>query len=116
MDSILQKIKKARQFSVSVGGLNLTVRRPTSLEMAELEGKDVGIAFFLRKFVVDWDAKEIDLIPGGTPEKVAFDPDVFLAWAEDKPEVWPAVIEASMKAFRDHRAAIESELGKPTIG
>ncbi|MBK7592229.1 MAG: hypothetical protein IPI27_13410, partial [Betaproteobacteria bacterium] len=49
-----------------------TARRPTDCDAIELAG--IAPVEFVRRFVIGWDLTELDVIPGGGPEPVAFDP------------------------------------------
>jgi hypothetical protein len=54
------------------------------------------------RFVVGWELSEQDLIPGGSPTKVPFDPVLFAEWIEDQPDVWNELIKAVSDAYEAH--------------
>ena len=61
------------------------------------------------KFVVGWEAmSELALgIPGGGPDPVPFDADLWAEWIADHPEQWDAITAAVVESYRTHRTARE---------
>jgi|688.fasta_scaffold08531_8 hypothetical protein len=116
IQAIIEKIRKNRQFDVEAGGLVITARRPTNLEMEELPRDGATIRNILSTFVVDWNARENDLIAGGTPEEVPFSTALFMEWAEDRPEAWAPIISKIKDQYAEHKAKVESSLEKPEAG
>jgi hypothetical protein len=114
--ALIDKIKKARQVSVSVKGFTFTVRRPTDMDILYLRRQSVREGDLLREFVVGWDLKEIDLIPGGAPVPVEFDQDLFVTWVEDQPECWGPLIDAVLDSYAQHKRALDESMGKPDAG
>jgi hypothetical protein len=107
--SLIDKIRKARETVVTVGGHNYTVRRPTDMDMAEIAGQGgVPIKEYLRRFVVGWDIKELDLIPGGGPEPVEFDSDLLVEWVSDHPDDWKPLADAIKNGYAAHVAKREA--------
>lgn len=107
-NTLIERLRRARQSTVPSGGRTFTIRRPTDLEMYELAGKIDQRALLVR-FVVDWGAlTEIDLgIPGGGPELVPFDPDLWAEWIADHPEHWDDISAAAIEGYRAHKTALE---------
>ena len=107
--SLVERLQRARQSTVSSGGITFTVRRPTDLEMHEMAGK-IDQRLLLERFTVDWGAmSEIALgIPGGGPDLVPFDAALFASWIADHPEHWDAISRAVMEGYRGHRDAMEA--------
>lgn len=99
--SLVDRIEKARESEVEIGGFKFTVRRPTPAEAEEL-GK-IGIVPFLQRFVIGWNLKEIDLVPGGMPEEVPFDPATFGAWIGDEQAIYRELSEKIIALFLDFR-------------
>lgn len=97
MADLLAKMRKAREVAVEVDGRRFTVRRPTDMEAARLANSGD-----LLDFVVGWDLKEIDLVPGGTPDPVAFDAGLFREWVADRPELWQPLTDAVREAYAAH--------------
>lgn len=107
--ALIEKIRKARETVVTVGGHNYTVRRPTDMDMAEIAGQGgVPIKEYLRRFVVGWDVKEIDLVPGGSPEPVPFTPDLLVEWVSDRPGDWKPIADAIKAGYSAHVAKREA--------
>lgn len=110
MSAITEKMLRARETRIDVCGHKLTIRRPTQLDIAELSNTKDG--FGLRnmlRFVVGWDFKEIDLVPGGTSDQVKFDQDALLIWVEDNEQSWSAIMDGILDAYKSHAAKIEAE-------
>ena len=110
--SLIDKIRKARETTIPLNGKTWTIRRPTDEEMNALIEAGYGnremMMHLVKTFTIGWELQEIDLIPGGNPEKVPFDSAVFAEYVADKPELWAplgsAVVEA-FNAYTDKRDA-----------
>lgn len=113
---LIEKIKKARQRTCDVGGFTFTVRRPTDLEMLYLRGTKIREGDLLRDFVVDWNLKEIDLIPGGNPEPTTFETELFMTWIEDQPSMWAPLCMVILEAYSAHEKELVEALGKQEAG
>ena len=108
MNQLIEKMRRAREKGVEIGGHKFTIRRPTHLEAAE--GGLNGVRGAAR-FVVGWDLKESDLIPGGTATPVEYDRELFVEWVEDQPMVWGKLIEELTDAYKAHAEKLETEQG-----
>lgn len=105
--ALVEKLRKAREFGVPVNGNTYTVRRPTDADVMNLP---TGTAVeFVHRFVVGWDLTEMQVIPGGGPDPVPFDPELWAAWVDDRPEVWEPLAKALLEAYQAHRAAREAD-------
>lgn len=113
---LIDKIRKARLSDVKAGAITFTVRRPTDLEMLDINREGISKSDLLSRFVVDWNAKEIDLIPGGVPTSVDFSSELFMEWVADNPEVWGPIIEAVINGYRQHQEAMDEALKKRDDG
>lgn len=113
---LIEKIRQARQSTVTVGAITFTVRRPTDLEMILISRDGMAQGDILRRFVLGWDAKEADVISGGTPKHVPFDTELFMEWVADKPECWAPLIEAIIDGYRQHQSQQDDALKKPENG
>ena len=102
--SLIDKIRKARETTITVDGHAYTLRRPTDLEAARL-----AVGGDLLDFVVGWDLVEIDLVSGGSDVKVPFDQELFREWVADQPSVWKPLTDAVRDAYRAHAAAREEQ-------
>lgn len=106
MSVLVDKLRKAREVTVEVGGFGFVIRRPTALEMIEIQNQPRGRAIL--PFVIGWDGvKELDLIPGGDPHPLAFDADVCAEWLTDRLDLLAPVAEAVFAAFAAHESALE---------
>jgi hypothetical protein len=113
---LIDKIRKARETTVSAGCYGFTVRRPTDLEAALLRGKKVDLGEFLKQFVTGWTLKEIDIIPGGNPVDVPFSPELFGEWIADKPQLWKPLQDEIFNAYESHIKKMADTLGEPEAG
>lgn len=105
---LIERLRRARQTGVPSQGRHFTVRRPTDLEMYEMAGK-VNQRLLLTRFVTDWgEMKEMDLVPGGGPAPVPFDPDLWAEWIADHPEHWDDITRAVFDGYKAHEAEMEA--------
>lgn len=100
---LIEKLRRARESAVEAGGHKFTVRRPSDAEAAMLSNS--SRLEMLRQFVVGWDLVELDIIPGGGPEPVAFDRDLWGEWINDQPELWEPIGVAIESAYLTHVGA-----------
>lgn len=107
MSVLADKIRKAREKSISARGFTFVIRRPTDVEMVEFS-RDRDAKSLLR-FVVGWEGvKEIDLIPGGDPTPAKFDPDACAEWLTDDAELFGIVVGEVIESYQSHKTAMES--------
>lgn len=106
MHALVEKIRRARERNVEVGGYTFTVRRPTDIEAMALRGA-TGIADLL-VYIVGWaGVQQIDILPSGDAVPQAFDADVAAEWLADRPDLLQPLVEAVMDAYRAHVVALE---------
>jgi len=104
----LERFQKSRDSQVEAGRYRFTLRRPTQLDIIRMEGGNLSIEVACRHYV-GWDkVLESDLLPGGDPEPVDFDSDLFALWIADKPDLWGAVVKGVVDAVRAHEEAAEN--------
>jgi len=114
MTTLLEKIRKAREKQVEIDGFSFTIRRPTDYEIAQYSERDP--LDLVKQFVVDWTLKEIDLVPGGNPERVAFDADLLAEWGSDHLTVIVSLLNEIKQAYADFVEQREQALGEPKAG
>lgn len=101
--SILDKIKKAREFMIEVEGVRFTLSRPTDLEAITMKYESVEQAVLdVPRFVVGWSLQEIDLFPGGNAIAVEPEAEVVSAYLADRPDMWMPLIEALKDSYSKH--------------
>lgn len=114
---LIDKINAAREQVIETNGLQITIRRPTDLDVQEMRGQNLRIADLLKRFVVGWvGVREMDLINGGTPKLVEYSADLFAAWVSDHPDIYNRLTTAILEAYDAHRSAREDALKKPDAG
>jgi hypothetical protein len=102
--ALVDKIRKSRESNVTIDGHTYTVRRPTDGELADMPN---GLAFTLAKrFVIGWDFKELDIVPGGGPEPVPFDSAVWAEWISDRSDLWEPIARPMIDAYKAHEATL----------
>lgn len=105
--ALIDKLLRARERAVPVGRWNFTIRRPTDADALGMQ--DRTPLEFVTRFVVGWDLTELDVIPGGGPERVPFDPELWRAWVADRPEVWEPLAIAILDDYKRHVDAREAD-------
>jgi hypothetical protein len=117
--TLINAIRKARQTRITAGKYTFTIRRPTVYEYLnyrvdsgekDAEGKPIYKIFIpvedLSKFVSDWSGVTgIDLASSADGNPVPFDPDLFMLWVVDHPDIWTALINGILAAFNSYIAA-----------
>ena len=114
---LIDKIRKSRQRIVEIGALKFTVRRPTDMEISDMQRSKVQQSEILRRYVVGWAGiTELDIIPGGTGVAVDFDTDLFMEWVADRPKLWAPLTEAITSLYVEHAKLLEDAEKKPESG
>jgi hypothetical protein len=103
--SLVDKIRKSREQRVEVGGHTFTVRRPTDVEMIELQGK--GSIARMLPYVIGWEGvTQLDIIPGGDPHPQEFDAETCREWLSDRPDLLGPLVEQIMGLYHAHLTAL----------
>lgn len=105
----LVKFQKSRESRVEAGGHVFILRRPTALDVVRLSvaGDNLTIENAV-KYVVGWEqVNELDLLPGGVPEPIDFDPALCAAWVADRPDFWMPIVQGVIDAYQRHEAEME---------
>ena len=105
-----EKFQASRRSWVESGKHRFQIQRPTMLDVVKSgrDGEQLTIEF-AAGFVVGWDqVTEADLIPGGDPEPVAFDPAIFKVWIAEQPALWRPISEGIAAAYRAHEERTEA--------
>lgn len=106
MSALSEKIRKAREVRVEAGGKVFIVRRPTLLDMIEMNGKSAARAVL--PFIVGWEnVTGLDLYPGGDGAPAPFDADACAEWLADRVDLLSVIAEQAVAAYDAHRAAME---------
>lgn len=104
-ETLIDKMRRAREQGVDAAGHRFTVRIPNDGELEDLGEHMAGKRLTFRRvalaFTVDWNLKELDLIPGGGPEPVPFAAPLFEEWLNSH----EAGVEPLFKAITDGIAA-----------
>ncbi len=105
----VERFKAARRSVIELGSHKITITRPTpwDIAMSQENGGRPDITW-AAGYVIDWDFQEIDLIPGGDPEPVAFNTAVFCDWIKDFPQHWGTLINGVIGAYQAYESALEA--------
>lgn len=105
---ILQQLRKQRELAIELTErLKLTARRPTDLEMTQLQ-RDGRFGDLGQKHIIGWSGfTENDLVGGGGSDAVAFDPELWSDYYADHPEHWEVIAIKILDAFQAHAKATE---------
>lgn len=93
--------QKSRERDVPVGEHTYTVRRPKAAEMLD----DMSRIELARRFTVGWSLRNLDAMPGGTPDPEPFDPMLWADWLEDDEQLWVPLSDAVLALWNEHQAA-----------
>ena len=108
MSRLSDKMLRSREQQVPAGRHFFTVRRPTAIEY-ETKIRKGDAAQAILSFVVGWEKViESDLVPGGDPHPVPFDPDACAEWLSDRPDLYAVVAQAAVDAFAAYAAALDT--------
>lgn len=104
--ALIAKMRAAREQTVEVGGFTFVVRRPTEMDMIEMQDKPLGRSAL--RHVVGWSGvKESDVLVNGDPEPLEYDAEVAEEWFTDRIDLLAPLTEAVINSFRHHAAARE---------
>lgn len=108
--SLAEKLRKARESVVPVGGFGFTIVRPTELEMIEMRAGNQPKGRAVLPYVIGWDAAVTSLalgVPGGDAHPVLFDPVLRNEWLTDRIDLLQPLADAVFEAYRAHEARQE---------
>lgn len=105
-----EKFQASRRSWVDSGKFEFEIQRPTMLDVVKAGQGEARLNIeFAARFVTNWrKVTEADLIPGGDPEPVAFDPDIFKVWIAEYPALWRPISEGIAEAYRKHEERTEA--------
>jgi hypothetical protein len=115
--SLIERLKKLREFVVEIDEFKFTLSRPSDLDIIELRGRDLPQSQILKRYVKDWgEMKESQIISGGTPEKIDFDSELFIEWIADKPNLIRELVHEIITAYQTHSESLDIAIKKPSAG
>lgn len=99
--SLIQRMRRAREFQVEVGDYKFTIMRPQESEALRLA--ESTAAQLACEYVVDWKGvTEADLVPSGGSDPVTFDRQLWEEWCRDRHDFWTPIVEAINEHFTGH--------------
>ena len=100
MSRLSEKIRKAREFSRTIEGWSLRLRRPTDVEAATILRGDPDTLLVATTFVIGWEGvTEADLVNSGASDPVEFDADAWREIVSDRPELWAPISQEVIDAW-----------------
>lgn len=103
--SLINKLRKARQSTIEVGEFKFKITRPTDLEIVEMRGKNIVQREIMGRYVIGWEGvTELHITADGTSESVAFSPELFEEWIADQPTLWEPICTAIVNNYKEHEA------------
>ncbi len=108
MSTLSEKIRKAREIRVDVGGKTFVLLRPTTLDMIDLQGKSAARAIL--PHIIGWEGvTSLDLYPGGDAAPVPFDTDACAEWLADRVDFLVPIAQAAVDAYDTHHRLIADD-------
>jgi hypothetical protein len=110
---LINRMRKAREFTIELRGFTFTGRRPTDAEAARLHQDGFDNHQIATKFVIDWaGVKESDLVPSGGSDAVEFNAALWAEWAADNPDFWRPIKDKVIEEYTRHAGEVDGA-GKP---
>jgi hypothetical protein len=102
----LERIRKNREFKVTVGRWTFTGRRPTDIEAGPIfrdPTSKVTLADLACDYYTGWSGViEDDVVGGGGQDPIPFDRDLYRDWCADHPELWDKLGHGVIDAYTVH--------------
>jgi hypothetical protein len=105
MSTLADRIRAAREQWVTAEGKQFLLRRPTRLQLADLNGQPREVVF---SSVVGWKLTELDLVPGGSGRVPEFDPEAFREYASDRIDLVNSLAQELQRMISAHSEAMEA--------
>jgi len=108
---LLSRLRAARGTRIPSRGVTFIGRRPTAMEMAEMRSGVVRQGDLITRFITGWEGlREMDLVPGGGPDPVPFDAELFAEYIADHPEHWENIVKGVRDEYDAYEARLEESL------
>lgn len=107
MSAVADKLRAARETTVDVGKFKFRVRRPTELEMIELQGRAKGRAVL--PYLIGWvGVTTLDMMPGGDAHPLDYDAAVAYEWLTDRLDLLQPLADGVFAAYDAHEKSREA--------
>ncbi len=108
--SLIERIRKGRAFTITVGRWTFHARRPTDMEAGDLHRERATTGSLAARFVSGWEGmRTCDLVGGEDETPVEFDAAVWREWIVDQPNVYQAIGDRIMEVYLAHAAQLEAD-------
>ncbi|MFA5941416.1 MAG: hypothetical protein WC809_18845 [Sinimarinibacterium sp.] len=117
MSELTNRLRKAREFKLTAGGLNLLLRRPTDAEMVDQAEVGFQSYRFAQRFVVGWEGvTENDIYRNSNGDALEFDSADWAAWVADRKDLWDPICDALLATYRAHAEELKTTAKNSTPG
>lgn len=110
-ETLIAKMRRAREVQAEALGHRFTLRVPTDGEMQDFSESLAGARLTFRRivarFTVGWNFVELDLVPGGISQPVEFDGDLFSEWLGDHLEAVEPLFRQLSEAMARRKGTLE---------
>lgn len=113
-----QRQLEAKQRDVEIEGFTFKIQRPDHVEFWQLKEATksldpIGIwRYYIRRFVVGWNLKTLDVIKGGDASIAPFSADVLETWLGDRPDVYGKLVDAVYQFYNEYWDQINADKKK----
>lgn len=108
-NELIARLRKQREFRVTIGKHVFIGLRPTDVEALALHRASADLSAIAAERVVGWEnVSEDDIVGGGVTDPVPFNRELWQAWCADRPDFWKPIANASLDAYKLHAEAIDA--------
>lgn len=108
-NELIARLRKQREFRVSIGRHVFIGLRPTDVEAIALHRANAEPSDIAAQLIVGWEkVTEDDIVGGGGTDPIPFDRELWAAWCADRPDFWGAIAEAALDAYKLHAEALDA--------
>lgn len=107
---LINKIKQARRFEVSVGEVVFEGDLPSQEDIIIFSRDGITNAGLAKKCITGWrGVKELDCIEGGSDALVEYSKELFDLLIVDKPEWWQPIMDSMLAKLQDRNKTKEAQ-------
>jgi hypothetical protein len=107
---LLNRLRKNRELRVTFGKFIFIARRPTDVEVLELQRKNDAFTSIAQNYVIGWEGViEDDIIGGGGTDVVPFSAELWHEWSSDHPDFWQPITDAVLAAYKSHSEGLAQD-------
>ena len=108
-NELIARLRKQREFRVTVGRHTFIGLRPTDVEALALHRASAEPSDIAVQRIVGWEkVTEDDIVGGGGTDPIPFAADLWAAWCADRPDFWGPIADAALEAYRLHAESLDA--------